>query len=56
MKKWIYIGYVAAWIATSAAVITGIIVTKSLMPLWAFIIPGGISLEVGSKNEDDINE
>lgn len=44
MNKWAYIAYGCIWMATSAAVITVIIVTKSLAPLWALIIPGCISL------------
>lgn len=45
MNKWIYIGYAAAWIATSAAVITGIVVTKSLIPIWAMLIPATLSIK-----------
>lgn len=43
-NKWIYIGYSAAWIAVSLAVCVAINKTGSLMPMWAFIFPGSISI------------
>ncbi len=44
-NKWIYVGYAAAWLATSIAVCTGIDVTKSLVSLWAMLIPAGLCIE-----------
>ena len=37
------IGYVAAWIGTSAAVIAGIYLTGSANCLWALLIPAMVS-------------
>ncbi len=50
MNKWIYVGYAAAWLATSIAVCTGIFVTKSLVALWAMLIPAMISIDNKNKN------
>ena len=35
--------YGLIWVSVSVAVTTGIIVTHSLWPLWAFLIPACIS-------------
>jgi hypothetical protein len=37
--------YAIIWISCSIAISIGIIVSKSLMPLWAFLIPTLISVE-----------
>ena len=50
MNKWMWIAYACVWIATSASVGIGILVTKSLTPLWAMIIPAMVS--VSSKSAD----
>ena len=49
MNKWVYIAYACAWIATSIAVSVGIIISKSVYPLWAMFIPTFISFECKSK-------
>lgn len=40
-----YFAYAMIWVATSAATITAIVVTKSAIPLWAMIIPTLISIK-----------
>ena len=49
MTKWAYIAYACAWIATSIAVSVGIIISKSVYPLWAMFIPLFISFECKSE-------
>ncbi|WP_154657910.1 hypothetical protein [Fictibacillus gelatini] len=39
--------YALIWLSVAIPVSVGIIVTKSLVPLWALIIPGCISIKEG---------
>lgn len=41
--------YALVWISCSAAVIAGIIVMKSLTPLWALLIPTLVSMKTGEE-------
>lgn len=41
--------YAFAWIATAVAVSVGVYITKSASPLWALLIPAGISFSVSDK-------
>lgn len=36
--------YGMIWVATAIAISVGIYVTKSAMPLWAFIFPGCVNI------------
>lgn len=43
-KKWAYVGYCVAWISVAIGVVVAINVTKSIGPLWAFLIPCFITI------------
>lgn len=44
--------YVAAWLGTAAAIVTGVIVTGRAWCIWALLIPFLYSI-IGKNEEDD---
>lgn len=51
MKKSIFWSYALIWVAVAVAVIAGMVITKNLNCLWAFIIPCFVKPEIW-KNDD----
>jgi hypothetical protein len=53
MKVWTTIAVI--WVASSAAIIAGMYLTKSAWCLWAFLIPGSIRITSGKDQEEQDN-
>jgi hypothetical protein len=49
----IAIAYALIWISVSVAISVGILVTGSLMPLWAFVLPALISVSSKEGTNND---
>lgn len=43
-NKWVWIAYASAWISTAIGVSFGVYFTKSAWCLWAFVLPGCITI------------
>lgn len=40
----LHLAYAAAWLSCAIGVTTAIIITKSAVPLWAFLLPAMLSV------------
>lgn len=56
MKTNIFFVYAVIWIAVSAAVVAGLLITKNANCLWAFLIPAMFEISVKTKKENDGEE
>jgi len=48
-----YAAYALVWIASSAAILGAVYITHSAWCLWAFIIPGSVSLKHRDSKENE---
>ena len=60
MNTKIFFAYAIIWVAVSAAIIAGLLITQNANCLWAFLIPALISFKSENNdsedNEDDLKK
>lgn len=56
MNTKIFFAYAIIWVAVSAAIIAGLLITQNANCLWAFLIPALISSKFENNNNEKNND